>query len=52
MVLATLAGWALQAWAGWSGALVLGVLAGFVAAQFVPAGACAVPRRSGERTDT
>ena len=45
VVLATLAGWALQGWAGWSDATVTGLLIGLVAAQLVPGRTpCAVPR--------
>lgn len=46
MILLTLIGWAVQAFAAVPNALVFGLLLGFVAANFVPArGACALPPR-------
>lgn len=40
MALGTIAGFALQRWAGLDGALVAGLLLGMVAANFVPLAAC------------
>jgi len=45
VVLTTLAGWALQRWAGVPEATVLGLFAGLIVARFVPGGSCAVPSR-------
>jgi len=40
VALATLAGFALQRWMGWDGALAVGLLLGMVAANFVPLAPC------------
>ena len=46
MILAALVGWALQALAGLDGALLIGLLLGMLAANFVPnGGGCALPPR-------
>lgn len=48
MVLAVAAGIGLQVWAGWRDAPVLALLAGLVAAQFVPArSSCSLERPPG-----
>ncbi|MCA8966580.1 MAG: hypothetical protein H6838_03625 [Planctomycetes bacterium] len=46
MILFALIGWAVQAFAGVTNALILGVFAGMIVANFVPArGACPLPPR-------
>ena len=45
VILATLAGWALQHFAALDGALLIALLLGMLAANFVPSGPCAVPPR-------
>lgn len=52
MILLVAVGWALQQFAGVPNALLFGLLAGLLAAPFVPAASCGVrlrgPRRSAE----
>lgn len=50
MVLLGIAGWSLQRFAAVPHALLIGVVTGMLAAQFVPGNSCAVPGRNpGER---
>lgn len=45
MILATLTGWALQHFAALDGALLIALLLGMLAANFVPNASCAIPPR-------
>ncbi|MEZ6037578.1 MAG: hypothetical protein R3F29_08860 [Planctomycetota bacterium] len=52
MILATLAGLAVQHWGGVRDATLFGLLAGFVLARFVPApSSCPLPTRRPDTTD-